>query len=119
MNWSRDARGGGEAHPVLPAGRVARQRVQVGSVSPHVPAEERGPAGVAETGPTAGLRVAVVDLEGDNLVLHVLEERCGETSLRHDDCRLLLANVDAVTDQREGLVLERALVAVQRADRQQ
>src|SRR5262245_59656250 len=100
------------------AGGVARQRVYVGSVAHHVVTDEHRPAGVTETWATAGLRVLVVDLEGDDLVLHVLEERRGEASLRYDD-RCPVDDVDAVADQGERLVLERSPIAVERADRQQ
>ena len=86
MNCSRKAREYGRVDPLVTAGRVALQRVHEGRVTHHVLAEERRPAGVAEAGAAAGLRVAVVDLEGDDLVLHVLEERRGGAPLGTTIC---------------------------------
>src|SRR5207342_1695062 len=72
-----------------------------------------------EAGATACLRVAVVDLEGDDPGADVLEVRGRRAANGHDDLGLLLADVDAIANQRERPVLERSLVPVEVPDRRQ
>src|SRR3954468_18882880 len=109
----------GGVDPLVAAGGVAGQRVHVRRVADEIFPEERRSAGAAETGSAAGLRVVGVDLEDDDLGLHVLEEGRGRAPLCYDDLRLLVADLDAVADECEGPVLEYALVGVESADGQQ
>ena len=102
---------------MVAAGRVAGQRVHVGGIAEHVPAGEDGSPGVAEARPAARLRVVVVDLEDDDLTLDVLQVGGCRAALLDDDLGLLVADVDPITDERLGLVLELTLVAVQVANR--
>src|SRR5215468_10757234 len=75
--------------PLVAACRVALQRVHERRVAGREAVDEYRPAGIAEAGPAAGLRILAAVLERDDLVLHVLEVRRGRAPLRDDDLRLL------------------------------
>src|SRR5215210_4043843 len=88
---------------------VARERVDVRGVAEHVGAEEGAAARIPEARSATRLRVVLVDLERHDLVLDALEVRRREHPLRVDELLLVVADVDAVADERERLVPERTL----------